>query len=117
MEDICSMEVALKKVRIAGEVPSVVAERLPMWGAATRKQRVAMNITADDLCGRLATSRPTLRRMEQGDPSVSASLYLACLNVVGLLGHAAPRMESHLWESTTSAPRARGAKGVDDDYF
>lgn len=76
-----------------------------------------MNITADDLCGRLTTSRPTLRRIERGDPSVSVALYLAGLNVVGLLGHAAPRLERHLWESATAAPRARRVKGGDDEYF
>lgn len=107
----------MKKIRSAGEVPSVVAERLRIWGAAIRKQRIAMNITADDLCGRLATSRPTLRRIERGDPSVAVALYLAGLNVVGLLGHAAPRLEGHLWESATAAPRARRIKEGDDDYF
>jgi transcriptional regulator with XRE-family HTH domain len=76
-----------------------------------------MGITAEDLCGRLSITRPTLRRMENGDPSASAALYLGALNVLGLLGQAAPRLESHLWESATLRPRTRSSQDAQDDYF
>lgn len=105
------------KTKAITDVPSIVLEVLSIWGAAIRKQRVAMGITAEDLCGRMSISRPTLRRMEHGDPAASAALYLAALNVLGILGQAAPRLEGHLWESATKLPRTRTSKDWRDEYF
>ncbi len=109
----------MKKKRTAGDIPSSVVERLQTWGATIRKQRVSLRMTAEDLCGRLGISRPTLRRLENGDTAAAASLYLAALNVLGLLDHAAPRLEGHLWEMQSAAPRASGNRdrSMDDDYF
>lgn len=107
----------MRRARSQGEVPTLVAERLQTWGAAIRKQRVGMNITAEDLCTRLDISRPTLRRMEQGDAAVAAALYLAALHTLGILPLAAPPLENRLWEMSASAPRAAGNREQDDDYF
>jgi len=107
----------MKKRRVVGELPSAVDERLQMWGGAIRKQRIALNMTAEELCGRLEISRPTLRRLELGDTAAAASLYLAALNVFGLLTHAAPRLEAHLWDLQSVAMRASGNRAKDDDYF
>ncbi len=107
----------MKKSRATGDIPSAVIERLQMWGATIRKQRVFLNMTAEDLCARLDISRPTLRRIESGDTAAAASLYLAALNVLGLLGHAAPRLEARLWEMHIATPRANGTRGADDEYF
>ena len=120
MEKIYSIFRAMEPQRrkaSSDTVPTAVAERLGIWGAAIRKQRVAMGITAEDLCGRLDISRPTLRRMEKGDPATAAGLYLAALHVIGLLAQAAPRLEGRLWETTTAAPRAKGSRTPADDYF
>lgn len=48
---------------------------------ARRRRRLPMAVVAD----RAFTSRPTLQRIEQGDPSVSAGIYAAVLQVLGLL--------------------------------
>ena len=45
--------------------------------------RKLQGLTAQQLCERAAISRPTLRKIEQGDPSVSAE---ALFNVLGALG-------------------------------
>lgn len=56
----------VKRARPTSEIPTLVAERLNVWGKCIRKQRVLQNITALSLCERLDISRPTLVRMEQG---------------------------------------------------
>lgn len=105
-----------KRTRPASEVPTLVAERLKMWGKCIRKQRVFQNITALDLCERLDISRPTLLRMEQGLGTVNAALYLAALHTLGVLAFAAPELELSLWQMDNSDKRAR-QDVTDNEYF
>lgn len=96
--------------------PTLVQERLRIWGMCVRKQRIGQGIRAADLCARLGISHPTLQRLQRGEPSVAAGVYLAALHVLGVLDMAAPGIEPALWQMAHNAPRARLAKG-DDDYF
>lgn len=106
----------MKPTRPAAVIPSLVGERLQVWGKCIRKQRVAQNITALDLCQRIDISRPTLVRMERGEGSVAVALYLAAFHVLGLLEIAAPQPELSLWGMEHEG--ARAARRSDDaDYF
>jgi len=48
---------------------------------ARRRRRLPMSVVAD----RAFTSRSTLQRIEEGDPSVSMGIYAAVLQALGLL--------------------------------
>jgi transcriptional regulator with XRE-family HTH domain len=48
---------------------------------ARRRRRLPMAVVAE----RAFTSRSTLQRVEEGDPSVSMGIYAAVLNALGLL--------------------------------
>lgn len=98
-------------------VPSLVTERLQMWGMCVRKQRIAQRIRARDLCDRLGISHPTLQRMERGEATVNAGAYLAALSVLGVLEYAVPRLKNELWQMASLTGRARPESGDDDDYF
>jgi transcriptional regulator with XRE-family HTH domain len=105
-----------KRGRPTSEIPTLVAERLKIWGKCIRKQRVSQNITAHDLCARLDISRPTLVRMEHGEGNVNAALYLAALNILGVLAFAVPELDITLWQMDHWDKRAR--PDVDgSDYF
>lgn len=49
--------------------------------AARRLRRLPMAVVAD----RAFTTRPTLQRIEEGDPAVSIGIYAAVLHALGLL--------------------------------
>lgn len=106
----------VKRARPTSEIPTLVAERLKIWGKCIRKQRVLQNITASSLCERLDISRPTLVRMEQGEGNVNAALYLAALNTLGVLAFAVPELEISLWQMDHWDKRAR-QDAPDNDYF
>ena len=104
-----------KRARPIAEIPTLVAERLVMWGRCIRTQRVSQNITAHALCERLDISRPTLLRMEQGEGNVNAALYLGALHAVGVLAMAVPELDPALWQMEHWDKRARA--GTDDDEY
>src|SRR6266851_10481154 len=52
---------------------------------ARRRRRLPMGIVAE----RAFTSRTTLQRIEEGDPAVSAGIYAAVLQALGLLNNLA----------------------------
>ena len=106
----------VKRARPTSEIPTLVTERLKIWGRCIRTQRVLQNITALSLCERLDISRPTLVRMEQGEGNVNAALYLAALNTLGVLAFAAPALEGSLWQMDHWDRRAR-EDAPDNDYF
>ncbi len=106
----------MKPPRTSAVIPSLVAERLEVWGKCIRKQRVAQNVTAADLCRRLDISRPTLGRIERGEGSVAVALYLAAFHVLGLLAIVAPRLDLVLWEPVREGARATRPRD-DVDYF
>lgn len=65
--------------------PSAARRALRMLGTdireARRRRRLPMRVVAD----RAFTSRPTLQRIEKGDPSVGIGIYAAVLQALGLL--------------------------------
>ena len=48
-------------------VPTLIQERLRVWGQSIRTQRLTQRIRAADLCARMEISEATLRRLERGD--------------------------------------------------
>lgn len=73
--------------------PSVTVRRtLRKLGLDIRDARRRRSLPADVVAKRAFTSRPTLRRIEAGDHSVSIGIYAAALQALGLLdglGHLA----------------------------
>jgi transcriptional regulator with XRE-family HTH domain len=108
-----------KKLSNAEAWPTLVQERLAVWGRAIRAQRLRQRITATDLCARLGVSRATLRRLEQGDPGAAAGAYLTALLALGLADQAAPALPGVLWQGRQGqrVKLSRQEKGSDDDEY
>jgi len=103
-------------------LPPGASARLTLWGRLIRQQRVSSRVTAKAFCSRVSISGGTLRRMEAGDPSVSAGSYLIALFALGILDMAMPAPD----EGFTAAVLRGHARGRvkqspqderDDDYF
>lgn len=56
-----------------------------MLGANIHEARVRRKLPMSVVAERAATSRPTLARLEKGDPAVSMGIYAAVLHALGLL--------------------------------
>jgi transcriptional regulator with XRE-family HTH domain len=54
-------------------------------GANIHEARVRRRLPMSLVAERASTSRPTLSRLEKGDPSVSIGIYAAVLQALGLL--------------------------------
>src|ERR1019366_2447261 len=66
--------------------PSVAARRtLRKLGLDIRDARRRRRLPAEIIANRAFTSRPTLRRIEQGDHTVGIGIYAAVLQALGLL--------------------------------
>jgi transcriptional regulator with XRE-family HTH domain len=106
-----------RKMLFDDAVPSLVAERLTVWGRTIRTQRVRQRISAEQLCVRIGISRATLSRLERGDPAVNAAAYMTAFHVLGIVDEAMPPLNPALWSpNETGRVRARREEG-DDDYF
>ncbi len=98
-------------------VPSLIAERLTIWGSTIRTQRVRQRIAAEQLCVRIGVSRATLSRLERGDPAVNVAAYMTAFHVLGILDVAMPPLSPALWTSDENGRvRARREERA-DDYF
>jgi len=105
------------KLLSSASVPTLVSERLAVWGHAIRTQRVRQRITADQLCVRVGFSRATLSRIERGDAAVNVAGYIGAFLVLGILDEAMPPLPTTLWSPDANGRvRARREEG-DDDYF
>jgi transcriptional regulator with XRE-family HTH domain len=105
------------KLLSSTSVPTLVSERLAVWGHAIRTQRVRQRITADQLCVRIGLSRATLSRIERGDAAVNVAGYMSAFLVLGILDQAMPPLPPMLWSPNENGRvRARREEG-DDDYF
>jgi transcriptional regulator with XRE-family HTH domain len=62
-----------------------VRRSLRKLGQDISDARRRRNLPASVIAERAFTSRPTLRRIEQGDPSVGMGIYAAVLQALGLL--------------------------------
>lgn len=80
-------------------LPTLVQERLTMWGRSIRAQRLGQRIMVSDLCSRMGISEATLRRLESGDPGAAVGTYLSAFLILGIMDEAAPSLPAMLWES------------------
>jgi hypothetical protein len=106
-----------KKLRKPEATPSLVHERLVMWGRCIRTQRVGQRILASDLCARIGIAEATLRRLERGDPGASAAVYLSALMVLGVLDFAAPALDAQLWSADPHSRVRNTSEGTADEDF
>jgi transcriptional regulator with XRE-family HTH domain len=97
-------------------IPTLIHERLRIWGAAIRRQRGLQRIRAVDLCARMEISEATLRRIERGDPGGGVGLYLMAFQILGVLDELTPNPPAPLWQ-TDGRQRVRLAPMDADDYF
>ncbi len=109
-----------RKLLDARTVPTLVQERVRVWGRCIHTQRLSQRLTAAALAERAGLSEATLRRLERGDAGAAASAYLGALSVLGVLETAAPALPHELFsESGSRRVRLRAAERVesDDEYF
>ena len=102
-----------KKILSASAVPTLVQERLTIWGKCIRKQRITQNVQAADLCSRMGISDATLRRLENGDPGAGTGIFLSALLVLGILDLTVPVPDEQIWASD---PRRRVRRAVAADH-
>ena len=106
-----------KKLTPHEAVPTILQERMTLWGRCIRVQRLSQRITSPELAERMNISRATLQRLERGDPGASATNYLRAFFVLGLLDDLAPSPPSTLW-TEPGVRRVVLMRGTaDDDYF
>lgn len=106
-----------KKILSASAVPTLVQERLTIWGKCIRKQRITQNLQAGDLCYRMGISDATLRRLENGDPGAGTGIFLTALLVLGILDLAAPVPDEQLWAADARRRVRHPAPGKIDANF
>jgi transcriptional regulator with XRE-family HTH domain len=109
-----------KKLSKTETWPTLVQERLAIWGGSIRTQRLRQRITIADLSTRLGVSRTTLLRLEKGDPGAGAGAYLTALLVLGIVDKAAPALPVELWQGNDGrrVRLSRQERGGDDgEYF
>lgn len=100
-----------------------VRKVLRRLGANIHEARVRRKLPMSVVAERASTSRPTLSRLEKGDPSVSIGIYAAVLQALGLLddlaGLADPARDSVGQQLMTAAMPKRvrivGRKRIDGD--
>lgn len=73
--------------RTTPEMPLSVQQALDKLGRDIRNARKRRRITTRVMADRAGISRPTLRRVEQGDPSVALGIYASVLFVLGMADH------------------------------
>ena len=106
-----------RKILVDDAVPSLITERLAIWGSTVRTQRVRQRISAEQLCVRIGVSRATLSRLERGDPAVNVAGYMTAFHVLGILDVVVPPLSPALWSTSENGRvRASGDEGA-DDYF
>lgn len=81
-------------------LPTLVQERLSMWGKCIHAQRLQQRVTSADLCERMGISENTLRRLERGDPGAGAGTYLTALLTLGMVDDLAPSIPPELAASS-----------------
>jgi transcriptional regulator with XRE-family HTH domain len=108
-----------KKLTPTETWPTLVQERLRMWGRCIHTQRLRQRITVADLSARLGISRTTLLRLERGDPGAGAGAYLTALLALGVLDRAAPALSTELWhgEPGQRVRLSQQEKGAASEYF
>jgi transcriptional regulator with XRE-family HTH domain len=106
-----------KKMTPHEAVPTILQERMTLWGRCIRVQRLSQRITSPELAERMNISRATLQRLERGDPGASATNYLRAFFVLGLLDDLAPSPPSTLWTEPGVRRVVHMRDTADDDDF
>jgi len=109
-----------KKLTATETWPTLVQERLAIWGRCIRTQRLRQRITVADLSTRLGVSKTTLLRLERGDPGAGAGAYLTALFALGIADRAVPVLPAELWQGDFGqrvklSQQEKG--GADAEYF
>jgi transcriptional regulator with XRE-family HTH domain len=107
-----------KKLTPDEAVPTLLQERLVLWGRCVRTQRLTQRITSPELAQRMNVSRATLQRLERGAPGASATNYLRAFFVLGILDDLAPSPPATLWTEPEArrVVHARSSTTDDDDF-
>jgi transcriptional regulator with XRE-family HTH domain len=74
---------------LLGAPPYEVQRAVKKLGADLRTARLRRNLTAEEVAGRIGTSRFAVADAERGKPSTSVAVYAALLWVYGLAGRLA----------------------------
>lgn len=111
-----------KKLSKKEDWPTLVQERLNIWGRCLRIQRQRQRIPVADLASRMGISRASLLRLEKGDPGAGAGAYLTALLALGILDQAVPALPAELWQGNygqrVKLSQQEKGEGADDaDYF
>lgn len=100
------------------------ARLLRELGARLRAARLRRRLSVTQIASRTEASRPTINKVEQGDPSVTLGTYLRVLVALGLekdlalLGAEDPvgrRLQDAALETPLRAPRSRSLSSKDRD--
>jgi transcriptional regulator with XRE-family HTH domain len=100
------------------------ARLLRELGARLRAARLRRRLSVTQIASRTEASRPTINKVEQGDPSVTLGTYLRVLAALGLekdlalLGAEDPvgrRLQDAALETPLRAPRPRPLSSKDRD--
>lgn len=106
-----------KKLTPEGAMPSLVEERLRVWGRCIRAQRITQRITTLQLAERMNISRATLQRLERGDVGASTGNYMRAFLVLGILDVVAPVPPQRFWqEAGVQRVVHAGGRAHDDDF-
>lgn len=87
-----------KKTHPPAEISIEIQEHVKMWGRAIKNQRIHHRQTAEQLAEQIKVSKPTIRRLEKGDASISVGTYLNALFTLGLRAAATPPLKHSLWQ-------------------
>lgn len=108
-----------KKLSKAETWPTLVQERLTVWGQTINAQRLRQRIPVADLSARLGISRTTLLRLEKGDPGAGVGAYLTAFLALGIFDQVAPVLPVELWQGDYGqrVKLNQQEKGADDDEY
>jgi DNA-binding XRE family transcriptional regulator len=104
-------------------MPDQAVSCLEAMGKRIRVARRRRRITVEEMAERVMVSPPTLRKLENGDPSVLLGVYVVALCILGLVsgldGVADPDKDIVGIACERRMPRRRAtarAGGIDDDF-
>ncbi len=99
------------------------AKEMEALGQRLRDARLRRRFSMETVCARANLSRPTLYKIENGDPSVAVGFYIQVLRVLGLLADLSliakedvlgRRLQDESLPQRRRAPRKKAAAGASD---
>jgi transcriptional regulator with XRE-family HTH domain len=101
----------------------VSAKEMEAFGQRLRDARLRRRFSMETVCARANLSRPTLYKIENGDPSVAIGFYIQVLRVLGLLedlsliakeDELGRRLQDESLPQRRRAPRKKAPTGASD---